>query len=143
VNALEWVLIGGALVAAAASIQAGNNLQVAVPTAAIAILLVAIVGATMLESRSHRLTPVHAGVVRRPIRERIESDSLLRLRRSFSAGRMGRSAILATVRALERDMAPSGRTALTLEAEQEILSLPPDQFRKWVDDRLQRIEAAT
>ncbi len=82
-------------------------------------------------------------MVRRPSRERVESDSLLRLRRSFGTGEIGRSAILATLRALERDLRPSGRTVLSLEAEREILRFPPERFRKWVDERLQRIEAAT
>jgi hypothetical protein len=143
VNTLGWVLIGGALVAAAVAIQAGNNLQVAVPTAALAVILVAVVGATLLESRSQRLLPTRGGVSRGPSHERVESDSLLRLQRSFKAGAIGRSAIMATVRALERDLSPSGRASLTLDAEREILALPPDRFRKWVDERLQRIEAAT
>ncbi|MFZ0831458.1 MAG: hypothetical protein WCB18_02780 [Thermoplasmata archaeon] len=142
-NALGWTLIGGALVAAAVAVQAGNNLQIAVPVAAAAVFLVAIVGVSLLQSRSHRLTTAREGVVRRPSRERVESDSLLRLRRSFGTGEIGRSAILATLRALERDLRPSGRTVLSLEAEREILRFPPERFRKWVDERLQRIEAAT
>lgn len=142
-NTSGWVLIGGALVAAAVAVQAGNNLPVAVPAGAVAIFLVGVAGATALGSRSHTLVPVRSGVVRQAGRERVESDSLLRLRRSFRTGQIGRSAILATVRALERDLGPSGRTSLSLDAEHEVLTLPPEEFRKWVDERLQRIEATT
>jgi hypothetical protein len=142
-NFLSWVLVGLAIAFAAVAIYAGNNLVVAVPTAAVAVLFVSIVGATELQARSSRLVPVQAGVSRQPTNSRVESDSLLRLRRSFTSGEMGRSSVLASVRALERDLSPTGRTALTLDGERAVLDLPPEQFRKWVDDRLQRIEAAT
>ena len=142
-NFLSWVLVGGALASAAVAAQAGNNLQVAVPAGAVAVLLIAIVGAAELQSEATPLAPARAGIVRQPPRERVESDSLLRLRRAFSSGTMGRSSILATVRALERDMSPSGRTSLSLEAEGALLNLPPEQFRQWVDERLRRIETST
>jgi hypothetical protein len=143
VNLLAWAVVGGAVIAAAVAIQAGDNLVVAVPAGAVAVLLVSVVGATELQSRSSQLVPARTGVVRQAAQARIESDSLLRLRRSFGTGEIGRSSILATVRALERDLSPSGRTPLSLEGERTVLELPPDQFRKWVDDRLRRIEAAT
>lgn len=142
-NTLSWVLIGVAALAAAVAIQAGNNLQVAVPAGAAAVLLVAVVGATELQSRSSRFVPARRAVAVRPIPERVESDSLLRLRRSFRTGEIGRSAILATVRALERDLSPTGRSPLSFDAEREVLDLPPQQFRKWVEERIARIEATT
>jgi len=142
VNLLSWVLVGGALAAGAVAVQAGNNLPVAVPVGALAVLLVTVVGASALQDRSTRLAPTPGGMVR-PVHPRVESDSLLRLRQSFGSGEIGRSSILATVRALERDMSPSGRTLLSLEAERTILALPSDQFRRWIDDRLRQIEAAT
>jgi hypothetical protein len=143
VNALSWVLVGIAIGTAGIAIYAGNNLVVAVPAGSVAILSVAAVGAVELQARSARLVPVRAGVARQPLSHRIESDSLLQLRRSFTAGEIGRSSILATVRALERDLSPTGRTPLSLDAERDVLHLPPEQFRRWVDDRLRRIEAAT
>jgi hypothetical protein len=143
VNFLSWVLVGGAVVAALVAIQAGDNLVVAVPVGAVAVLLVSIVGAVELQSRSTPFAPARGGVARQGVRYRVESDSLLRLRRSFGSGEIGRSSILATVRALERDLNPAGRTPLSLEGEREVLDLPPDQFRRWVDARLARIEAAT
>jgi hypothetical protein len=143
VNWFSWVLVGIAVGAAGIAIYAGNNLVVAVPAGSVAILSVAVVGAMELQSRSARLVTVRAGVARQPTPHRIETDSLLRLRRSFTAGEIGRSSILATVRALERDLSPTGRTPLSLEAERQLLDLPTDQFRNWVDDRLRRIEAAT
>lgn len=142
-NFLSYVLIGGALVAVAVAIDAAGNLPVAVPMAAVAIALVTIVGAVELATRSVQLAPARAGILRQAPRFRMETDSLLRLRLSFGAGEMGRSSILASIRALERDLSPFGRTPLTLEAERSILDLPPDQFQRWVDDRLKRIEAAT
>jgi hypothetical protein len=143
VNFFSWLSVGLAVAFAGAAIYAGSNLPVAVPTATVAVLLVSIVGATELHARSSRFVPVRAGVSRQPTSSRVESDSLLRLRQSFTSGEMGRSSVLASLRALERDLSPTGRTALTLDGERAVLNLPPDQFRKWVDDHLQRIEAAT
>lgn len=142
-NVLPWVLVGGAIAAAGVAIQAGNNLVVAVPAGAVAVLLVSVAGASEIRTRSSRLIPIRGGIADQPARDRVESDSLLRLRKSFGSGEIGRSSILATVRALERDLSPTGRTPLSLEDEQKVLRLPPDQFRGWVADRLKRIEAAT
>jgi len=143
VNFLSWVLVGGAIAAAAVAIDAGGSLGTAVPAAAAAVILVSIVGVAELQVRSYRLVPVRGGMGRPPTPGRVESDSLLRLRRSFRTGEFGRSSILATLWALERGLSPADRTSLSLEAERAVLDLPPDQFRKWVEDRLQRIEAAT
>jgi hypothetical protein len=143
VNALSWILVGGAIAAAGLAIYAGNNLLFAVPAGAVAIAMVAVVGAAQLRGRTSALLPARSGMARAPVTSRIESDSLLRLRRSFSSGEIGRGSILATVRALERDMSPGGRTALSLEAEREILDLSADKFREWVDERLRKIEAVT
>ncbi|MGA7861096.1 MAG: hypothetical protein WCB19_04495 [Thermoplasmata archaeon] len=142
-NLLSWVLVGGAIAAAAFAIDAGNNLGTAVPAAAAGVILVSTVGVAELQSRSSRLVPVRRGMGRQPTPGRVESDSLLRLRRSFETGEFGRSSILATVWALERGLSPAERTSLSLEAERAVLDLPREQFRMWVDDRLQRIEAAT
>jgi hypothetical protein len=143
VNLLSWLLIGGAIAAAALAIEAGNHLVVAVPIGAAAVILISVAGALELAPRSSRFEATHGGAAVQPTTGRLESDSLLRLRRSFGSGKIGRSSILATVRALERDLSPSGRTPLSLDDEQKVLHLPPDQFRGWVDDRLKRIEAAT
>jgi hypothetical protein len=142
-NGLSWILLGGAVVAAAVAIQAGSHLAVAVPAGAVAVLLVSIVGATELQSRSSPLTPVRGGVGRPEVPPRVEFDSLLRLRRAFRSGKIGRSAILATVHALERDLGTAGRTPLTVNEERQALEMPLAQFRKWVDERLQRIEVAS
>jgi len=143
VNLLSWVTVGGAMAAAAVAVQAGNNLQIAIPAGALAVFLVAIVGATQLRSAATSLAPARAGIVRPPVREREEWDSLLQLRRSFGAGEIGRASILLTVRALEREVSPSPLSSLSLEAERALLDLPPEQFRQWVDQRLRRIEVAT
>jgi hypothetical protein len=143
VNLLSWVLVGLAVAAGAVAVQAGNDLPVAVPAAVGSVLLMAVVGAWEVQARSYRLAPAPRGVTRQEPPDRVESDSLLRLRRAFTSGTMGRSAILATVRALERDLSPWGRTLLSLEAERRLLELPPEQFRSWIDERLRRIEATT
>ncbi|MCI4352235.1 MAG: hypothetical protein L3K14_02465 [Thermoplasmata archaeon] len=142
-NWFSWVLLAGAVIAASAAVQAGNNLDVAVPAGAAAVLLVAVVGAARLRSTASRLIPAHSGMIREMAPTRDESDSLLRLRRAFRGGPIGRSSIVATIRSLERDLYPASRTALSLESERALLQLPPDQFRQWVDDRLLRIEALT
>jgi hypothetical protein len=142
-NGLSWVLLGGAVVASAVAIQAGNHVTVAVPSAATAILLVSIAGALEIQSRSARLTPVPEAEGSPSGGGRLESDSLLRLRRAFRSGEIGRTTILATVHALERDLGPGVRTPLSVEEERRALQLPQDQFRTWVDERLQRIEAAS
>jgi hypothetical protein len=143
VNALSLALVAGSIGAAIVAIQAGSNLQVAVPVGTLAVLLVSVAGGLELSARTDRLASTRVGVIRQASHERVESDSLLRLRRAFSSGEIGRSSILASVRALERDLSPTGRTPLSLDAERTILNLPPDQLRRWIDDRLRRIEAAT
>jgi hypothetical protein len=87
--------------------------------------------------------PIRQGVVRVGVAESVESDSMLRLRRGFDTGEIGRASILATLRALERELGPGGLSQLSLESERMVLRLPSDQFRNWVDDRVRRIEAAT
>lgn len=142
-NLLSWGCLVGAGVAGAAAVQAGDNVNIAVPAGAVAVLLVAIVGASRLRSTTVQLVPARAGVVHEAPPRREESDSLLRLRRAFRGGEIGRSSILATVRALERELVPGSRPPLTLDSERALLQLPSDEFRQWVDDRLGPIEAAT
>lgn len=142
-NAASWMVLVLGLLAAGAAIQAGNNLSVAVPAAAAAVALVALVGVLEVRSRSSSLGSARGTMRVEPATRGPETDSLLQLRRSFRAGRMGRSSILATLRALERDMSPTGRTPLTLQEEQIVLGMPPDQFRRWVEERVRRIEGAT
>jgi hypothetical protein len=143
VNSVSWLLVGFAVAAAAVAVQAGDNLTLAVPAAAGAVLLVSVAGALEVQARSFRLAAAPRGVIRQAHHERVEFDSLLRLRRAFTSGTIGRSAILATIRALERDLSPAGPTLLSLEEERTILNLPPKQFRSWIDGRLRRIETAT
>lgn len=142
-NLLSWVLIGGALAAAGAAIDAGSNLVVAVPAGAAAVLLVTVVGVTEIQSRTSPLSPTEGEKASAPIRERVTGDSLLQLRRAFQSGKIGRSLILATVHALERDLGPGGPMPLSLDEERKTLDLPPEEFRKWIDDRLHHIEAAS
>ncbi len=142
-NAATWAVLILGLVAAGAAIQAGNDLTVAVPAAAAAVGLVALVGVLEVRSRSSSAASGRRAIEIEPEARGAETDSLLQLRRSFRAGRMGRSSILATLRALERDMSPTGRTPLTLPEERAVLELPPDQFRRWVEERVRRIEGAT
>lgn len=142
-NGVSWILLVGAVAAAALAIQAGNHLTVSVPAGAAAVLLVSVVGATELQSRSPPLPPARQEGGPSALSGRVESDPLLRLRRAFQTGEMGRSTILATIHALERDLEPSGRRPLSIEEERAALDLASDQFRKWVDDRLHHIEAAS
>lgn len=139
----SWLALFLGLLALAAAIQAGNNLTIAVPAAAVGVALVALVGVVEVRSRTSQLWHARGAVLVRPPPERPTSDSLLQLRKSFRAGIIGRSSILATLRALERDLAPAGRTLLSLEDERAILDLPPEPFRRWVEERIRRIEAAT
>lgn len=140
-NLFTWALVGLALVATGVAVQAGNNLSVAVPAASGAVFLISVVGVLEVGERSRDLVAVVAGVGRPAMLHRVESDSLLRLRRAFASGSIGRTSILATIRALERDLSPAGRTLLSLEAERSVLHLPPEEFRAWIDERLRRIEA--
>jgi hypothetical protein len=142
-NSFSWVLLGGAVVAAAVAIDAGSHLALAVPAGAAAVLLVSVVGATELQSQSSEFAPDSERAGASGLPEQTESDSLLRLRRAFRTGEMGRTLILATIHSLERDLEPTGRTPLSIEEERAALRLPPEQFRRWVDDRLTRIEAAS
>lgn len=142
-NLLSWTMVALAVVAAALSVETGNDLSLAVPTGAAAVTLVALAGAIELRSRSARLEPVDQGVLRPYGPEVVESDSMLRLRRGFETGPIGRASVLATLRALERELGPRAASQLSLETERAVLGLPPDQFRSWVDERVRRIEAAT
>ena len=139
----SWIGLLAGVLALSAAIEAGNDLSVAVPVAAAGVALVAVVAVVEIRERSSRLSTARGAVVVRQVPAGVASDSLLQLRRAFQAGVFGRSSVLATLRALERDMAPTGRTLLSLEEERRILELPPDEFRRWVDDRVRRIEAAT
>ncbi len=139
----SWLALFLGVLALAAAIQAGNDLTIAVPAGAVGVALVALVGVVEVRSRTSQLWRVRGTVLVRLPPDRPTSDSLLQLRKSFRAGIIGRSSILATLRGLERDLAPTGRTLLSLEEERAILDLPPEPFRRWVEERIRRIEAAT
>lgn len=139
-NLLSWALIGGALAAAGAAIDAGRNLAVALPAGALAVLLIAIVGVAEIRSRTSPLTPEGAEPGPSPRHERVEGDSLLRLRRAFKSGQIGRASILAALHALEQDLGAGGPAPLSLEDERRALDLSPEEFRQWIDGRLRSIE---
>ena len=142
-NGSSWILLAGALVSATVAILDGGHLAVTVPAGAVAVLLVSIVGAVELKARYLGSDSHPAGLGRPGIPNRMESDPLLRLRRAFRTGDMGRSTILATIHALERDLEPTGLTPLSVEEERAALGLSAEKFRTWVDERLQRIEASS
>ena len=139
-NLLSWTLIGGAFAAAGAAIDAGRDLAVALPAGALAVLLITIVGITEIQSRTSPLTPGGTESGPSPRHERVEGDSLLRLRRAFKSGPIGRASILAAIHALEQDLGPGGPAPLSLEDERQALNLSPEEFRKWIDGRLRGIE---
>ena len=128
------VLVTITAAGSAFAFYAGADVGAALLGATIAIVAAAVAGISVL-----------SGQVRRPARPNIPtpSDSFVPLREAFRTGRLGRQAVIATLRSLERDMlGPAGRL-LPFDQEQQLLLLTPKEFREWAVARMRILEAST
>jgi hypothetical protein len=131
-RAATIALIAAAVLASAAAVAAGSNLDGATFFALIALIFAG--AATALSLRPYRRpSPSSAASP--------ESDSLTILRESFRSGQLGRRNILTTLRGLERDLAGDRRAPPSLDEERALMDATADAFRRWVDERLSELEA--
>jgi len=129
---LAIAIIAGA--AAALAIAAGPNLAVALFLGGAAALGGGVVAILVLGDRVRRTET-------RPVA--VESETLVTLRDALSSGPLGRERVIAAVRAVEwgqavRDPSPAGA-----EEDRRLLELPREEFRRWLTERLDRLERET
>ncbi len=136
-----WVFLSG--VGTAVALFSGTNLVVTLPAALLAVAAAAALGFGRLAPTLRRRVASRPTLAEDRPAIPWASSPLLTLRRGFVAGRLGRQMVLASLRALERDLSPTGRTPLSMEEERDLLQLPTTQFRQWVEGRLELLEAAT
>ncbi len=135
------VVLSGA--GTAVALFAGSNLELTLPAALVAVAAAAALGFGRIAPTLRRRVASRLTLAEERPAFGWASSPLLTLRRGFAGGRMGRQTVLASLRALERDLSPTGRTPLSIEEERDLLQLPTSQFRQWVEGRLELLEAAT
>ncbi|MCI4336586.1 MAG: hypothetical protein L3K17_05245 [Thermoplasmata archaeon] len=131
---LRALLLGTALVLAAAAVYAGANSASAVPLATTAALCVAAFAALSIAGATR--------FVRQPFTLPV-ADPLVALRSAFREGALGRQRIIVALAELERQA--HGRAAITADnaAQFRAEEQPPAAFRRWVGERLDELEAST
>ncbi len=129
---LRWYLLGIAGAAVGVAVWAGGNLRVAVPVAAIAVAAAGLLfvdawaelGGPLLEARS-------------PPPPSPRDD----LRRTFRTGRMGREELVEFLDRLEREGPNPSLPRRRSEEVRELLRLSPREFRGYLAQRLDDLEA--
>jgi len=126
-------LCAAAAVAAGLAILAGSDLPIAVPLAAIAVAAAAslLVGAV----ERTRWPPVE-------LRARPAAVSA-RVRTAFEEGEFGRVTLVRMLDALEPAGSPSPVRRLTSDELLALKTAPPEQFRRYLSERLDDLEART
>ncbi len=136
-----FVVLSGA--GTAVALLAGSHVEVTLPAALVAVAAAAALGFGRMSPTLRRRVASRPTLAEERPAFGWTSNPLLTLRRGFAGGRLGRQTVLASLRALERDLSPVGRTPLSIEQERDLLQLPTSQFRQWVESRLELLEAAT
>jgi len=124
------VLCAIAILAGGLAVAGGTNVSVVLPTAFIAVvaaslLLVDVVGRTRWPP-GRPLPTVPADVAR--------------VRSSFGAGQEGRPALVLLLDNLERSTGNPHRPNPTMEEMARLRALPPEQFRKYLTERVSSLE---
>ena len=122
-----------AVVATAVAIWAGRNVAIAVPAGAFAV---AAAGLLFVEAWTGR---VRSG--RSVIGEREEGGGAVR--KAFRSGRLGRTRIVETVERLERAVPRPETPRRPREEVDRLVALSPTQFREYLRERLDDLEART
>jgi hypothetical protein len=128
---IGWALPALAGAAVAVALLAGRNLVVAIPAAALAVVIASLAFASAWSERAE--APADA-----PVAARTDTD---RLRLAFRSGRIGREEIVVTLHRLERTFRDAGLPPPTVAEMGRVAALPPDEFLQFVRERLDRLEA--
>jgi hypothetical protein len=128
----SWMLPVAALAATGIAVWAGPNLALAIPAAAIAVFLAAVLFAFALNDSWGE------GARRGPPRARPE---VFRLRAALRSGPMGREALVATLDRVERSGPTPDLPKRTAEEIAQIVDLSPTEFRAYLRSRLDDLEA--
>lgn len=78
----------------------------------------------------------------RPVPPPLPEGEPERLRAAMGSGPLGRAGVIARLRTLERGSL-GGAAAISTDEEARILRLSPKEFRLWLGERLDRLEAAS
>ncbi len=79
---------------------------------------------------------------RRPGPPAVPEGEPERLRAAMGSGPLGRAGVIARLRTLEGGIL-GGAATLSPDEEARILRLSPKEFRRWLEERLDRLEAAS
>lgn len=130
--AFGFLLLGGAVAAIAAA--ATHDLGIATALAALGAALGGIGVLVLLSPVTGRAHSAEAPIV---------GASLVVLRESFQSGPLGRQAIVSTVASLEQTRTRGLEPRMSPDEERRLVASPPDEFRAWLDARLEILERET
>ncbi|MCI4329512.1 MAG: hypothetical protein L3J80_01415 [Thermoplasmata archaeon] len=130
--AFGFLLLGGAVAAIAAA--ATHDLGIATALAALGAALGGIGVLVLLSPVIGRAHAVEAPMVGAP---------LVVLRESFQSGPLGRQAIVSTVASLEQTRTRGAEARMSPDEERRLIASPLDEFRAWLDERLDLLERET
>lgn len=130
-----WLLVALAAVATALALWAGSNLALAVPAGVVAVAAAAFLfGEAWLRHGTRRAVPAT------PLPA---ADSASALRTNFRSGPLGREAIVVLLDRLEREGLHPELPARRPAEFARFARLSPAEFRRYVRDRLDELEAGS
>lgn len=131
---LDWGLVVIAAGATAFTVWAGANFALAIPGAAVAVTAAGLLFAEVaLRPSAARAAP--------PAWTRRGEPELLRS--AFVSGRLGREKLVEVLDQLERAGPHPDLPSRRFEQLREIVSLPPDEFRRYLRSRIDSLEERT
>ncbi|MGI0071349.1 MAG: hypothetical protein ACRECT_04690 [Thermoplasmata archaeon] len=129
---LGWFLPAVALLAAGVAVWAGPNFALAIPAAATATLAAALL---FLDAWFDRPGRVPARLSAMPPRE------TSRLRAALTSGTLGREELVLTLDTVERKGLTPDLPVRTVSELEAIVGLPAKEFRDYLRERVERLEA--
>jgi hypothetical protein len=129
---IGWFLPTIAGIATAVALLAGKNLSVAVPAAAVAVAAAALLILSAWTERARASAPPPT----------VPPGDADRIRRAFRSGRIGREELVATLHRLELRFIDPGLPPLSVKQLERIVEMSPDEFLRYVRNRIARLEAA-
>ena len=126
-----WPLV--AAVATGVAFAAGPTYSIAVPAATVAVVAAAL---TIVEVILRQRGETGTGAARAPL---VPGG----IRGAFNGGEPGREDIVLTLDLLERKISRPGLPARTGPEVAEIVGRPPEEFRRYVAERLDELEGAS
>ncbi len=128
----SWMFPTIAAVASGLAIGAGRDLTLAVPAAVVAV---AAGGLTVVEALARRRAPSHPPPA-------VPANPRATLQQAFRGGAYGRELLVDLVDRIERAGPHPELPGRSIEATRALAALSPDEFRRYLRDRVDQLEGS-